>query len=143
MATMNDRLSVADIDGMLCVRSESASFAEPVMVANYWPTAVRTHDLLRHCQVDSVAQLACVRTHPGEFFVGVRTGAGFGGGWVSGQHIRLPDGGYTVPVRSESRPAPAPKARKGTTVFWDGCRGAWVKRTRGKTQVIDPMTVPE
>jgi hypothetical protein len=134
---MFETLKLTDVDGTLCVCSEAPDYCEPRAIANHWPTVAKTRDALSLFDVDDVAKLECSRTMPGEYFVGVKNKPGFGAIWVRGQHVRLVDGGATMPIKTDIRELAPPKTRKGTLIYWSA--GAWIKRTSKGVEKINPL----
>ena len=137
------RYSLADVDGTLCVRCETSDYVNPSIVTHYWPTTIRTRDAMRFyfdsasADVALLATLTAKQSIPGEYFIGIKDA--YSGIWRAGQHVRLIDGPRTLPVKTDVVDAPTPKVRKGTDVYWSS--GCWVKRTKTKTEQIDPLTV--
>lgn len=116
---MFDRTYLADVDGTLCVVSETADYDRPAIVANYFPTTARTYYLSRNFDVpiDTIGTIPVRREFPGHYRATIN------GGSVA---IVLTDGGRTLPVKTEERPAPRPP-RIRSKLEWSG--GHWHKET--------------
>lgn len=138
-----EKVECADVDGVFCIKFTTTDFCNPVIVSHYWPTCHSTRDVLKWFFEDASAiarlpELCAKRTIPGEFFVGIKQ-TGLNAPWQQGQHMRLLDGAHTQPIKTDKQDAIAPKARKGTQMYWSN--GAWTKRTRtGKPERINPLS---
>lgn len=139
-----ERFSVADVDGVFCIKYTTTDYSNPSIITHYWPTRLFTRDVLSFFFDDAnnasnLTKLHVSKALPGEYFIGTK-GNHFGAPWKQGQHVRLIDGGATQPIQTDVKDAPTPKLRKGTDCYWSG--GRWVKRTKtGKPENIDPLTV--
>lgn len=139
-----ERHEAADHEGTFCVLFTTTDYSNPSIVSHYWPTVLKTRDVLLFffddaSATDKIALLQVKKTIPGEYFVGIKD-EHFGATWKQGQHVRLLHGGATQPVHTVVRDAPVPKVRKGTQCYWSS--GQWVKRTKtGKPESIDPLGV--
>jgi len=138
---MFERVSLADVDGVLCVACSVPDYCEPRIVVNHWPTRVTTRDAMRYffddASFDGLARLEARRTRPGEYFVGIKQPGSHV--WQTGKHLELVDGGHTQSVKTDIREVKTPKTRKGTKIYWSS--GAWVKHTSKGVEKIDPFTV--
>lgn len=140
---MTERISLADVEGTLCIKYTTTDYSNPVIVTHYWPTVLKTRDVLYFFfeDRDNAANLATMhakRTMPGEYYIGTKETYP-GAPWKQGKHVRLTDGGATQPVKTETTEAKQPKVRKGTMLYWSS--GYWVKHTSKGVEKIDPLGV--
>lgn len=139
-----EHFSVADVDGVFCIKYTTTDYSNPSIITHYWPTKLSTRDVLKFFfddanDVGKLTTLHISKALPGEYFIGTKDNHN-GAPWKQGQHVRLINGGLTQPIRTDVKDAPAPKVRKGTQCYWSG--GQWCKRTKtGKPEQINPLTV--
>ena len=130
-----DKYECADVDGTFCIKHLTTDYNDPNIVVHYWPTALRTVDVLHHffdCRDKNlVRDLTAAETFPGEYLVKARDG--------QGRYIGLVNGGRTRPIKTDVVPARVPKVRNGISCYWSG--GVWVKHLKSGIVNIDPLTV--
>lgn len=105
--------TLVDLDGWAVVRSPMTFSDKPEEIVNYYPTGLRTKDLIDNYGIPVPAELSYSRM--GEY--AVMTGKAM---YARARIIRLPDLGATKCIKQEVIPIPCPKVRKGIETRWHG-----------------------
>ena len=113
---MNLAYRLADVDGTLCIVCSMPMQNEPTIIDQYWPTTVRTWDLLQtYCDNPAYDRatwptlldgFSCKQSYPGEYWIEDTTSHA-----MRGVYLSLTNGGRTLPIKTEQRPFPRPKSR--------------------------------
>jgi hypothetical protein len=112
------RDTLVDLDGVAVVRSPMIYSDKPEEIVNYYPTGLRTRDMIENYGIPVPAELSY--STMGRY--AVMTGKPIYG---NARIIELPDGGATKCIKQEIVPIPCPKVRKGIATRWANSR--WEK----------------
>lgn len=108
---MNSRDTLIDLDGWATVRSPHTCSDRPEEIVNYWPTGMRSKELIEHYGIPVPAELEY--STMGRY--AVKTGRPMYG---LPRYIALTEGGNTKSIKVEVNPIPCPKVRKGIETRW-------------------------
>lgn len=110
--------TLIDLDGFAFVRSPFIYSDKPEEIVNYYPTDIRTKDLIENYGIPVPADLQY--STMGKY--AVMTGRPMYG---TPRYIALPQLGQTQCTKQEVIPIPCPKVRKGIPTRWRNTR--WEK----------------
>lgn len=121
------RDTLVDLDGFAVVRSPMIYSDKPEEIVNYYPTGLRTRDLVENYGIPVPAELSY--STMGRY--AVMTGRAM---YSNARIIQLPEGGATKCIKQEIFPIPCPKVRKGIPVRWRNSR--WEKYLQSSGWVV-------